>query len=90
MAILGFLTNAAQNPPTALAQDITQLSPAKRCGIGVGSHPGVFKLTYNIAATGVTDLLYLIMLPLERFEEMTFTLIYQGHRAGEGYIYKTF
>ncbi|CAD6569511.1 MAG: hypothetical protein ASARMPREDX12_002702 [Alectoria sarmentosa] len=86
MAILGLLAEAAQYTPGAPLQMMQQVSPSKRCVITVRSFPVPYKVTYGFAAHGLRPLIYWIMLPLEKFEEMTFVLEYDGYRLAEGHI----
>lgn len=86
MAALGLLAGAAQYAPGAPLQSIQQVSPSKRCVITVRSFPVPHQVTYGFVAYGLRPLIYWIMLPLEKFEEMTFVLEYDGYRLAEGHV----
>ena len=86
MAIIGLLADAAQYSPATLVERMAQFSPSKRCLIRLTCFHRPYQLNYGFAARGLGLLIALIMLPLEKFGEMTFQLEYQGYRVGEGVV----
>ena len=90
MGILGLLANAAQYPPARpMAELLHQTSPSGRCEVFLRPLVASFQVTYGFATSGLNGLINLVMLPLEKFGEMTFVLEYQGFRLAEGSIKAT-
>lgn len=86
MAIIGLLADAAQYAPNRPLEAMQQISPSQRCTISLRPFPAPIQATYGFAVRGLRDLIYFIMLQLEKFGEMTFVLEYQGYRLVEGYV----
>lgn len=86
MAILGLAADAAQYRPNTPLKDVQQESPSKKCEIALRPLVASFQMTYGYATGGLWGLIIFVMLPLEKFGDMTFVLEYQGFGLAEGYI----
>ena len=85
MAVLGILATAAQyDPAKQLMKEMKQVSPSKRCAITLTPTRSWIELSYGKAVIALKLLINLIMLPLEKFGEMEFSVWFLQHKIAQG------
>ena len=86
LAMTGLFADAAQYAPSAWLKTRQQVSSSGKCAISLVPFLAPDLVTFGFATRALTDLIYLVMLPLEKFEEMTFVLEFHRYRMAEGHI----
>ena len=85
MAILGILATAAQyDPAKQPIKEMKQVSPSKRCVITLTPTSNWVELSYSNAVKALNLVLHTVMLPLEKFAEMDFSVWFLDERIGQG------
>ena len=85
MAVLGMLATAAQyDPAKQPIVELKQVSPSKKCAITLTPTPNHYQLSYKHAVIGLYLLINTIMLPLEKFGEMDFSVWFLQHKIARG------
>ena len=85
MSVLGMLATAAQyDPATQPIKELKQMSPSKRCDIILTPTRNSVELNYANAVTGLNVLIDAIMLPLEKFGEMDFSVWFLEYKIAQG------
>lgn len=84
MAVLGILATAAQyNPAKQPIKELRQVSPSKRCAITLTPTRNWVELSYANAVNGLNLLINTVMLPLEKFGEMDFSVWFLREKIGQ-------
>ena len=85
MAVLGMLATAAQyHPAMGPITELKQVSPSKRCAITLAPTRSWVEFNYACAVHGLNLLINTIMLPLEKFGEMDFSVWFLQQKVGQG------
>ena len=85
MAVLGILATAAQYDQAKQPIDkLQQVSPSKKCVITLTPTHNRVEINYSAAVAGMVLLIKAIMLPLEKFEEMDFSLWFLQYEIAKG------
>ena len=85
MAVLGILATAAQyHPAMQPITELKQVSPSKRCAITLMPTRNWVQFNYADAVNGLNLLISTIMLPLEKFGEMDFSVWFLREKVGQG------
>ena len=85
MAVLGILATAAQyDPAMQPIKELKQVSPSNRCAITLMATRNWVEFNYADAVNGLNLLINTIMLPLEKFGEMDFSVWFIQEKVGQG------
>ena len=85
MAVLGILATAAQyHPAMQPIKELKQVSPSKRCAITLMPTRDWVEFNYADAVNGLNLLVNTIMLSLEKFGEMSFSVWFLREKVGQG------
>ena len=87
MAILGLLGEIAQSDHAEPIEKVKQVSPSKKCAVTLDHNDEYYSLIYLDAVIALSQLVFAIMLPLEKFETMDFWVLFEGHRIARGSIF---
>ena len=84
MAVLGILATAAQyDPAQQPIKELKQVSPSKRCAITLTPTPNWVELSYSNAVKALNLVLHTVMLRLEKFREMEFSVWFLDEKIGQ-------
>lgn len=85
ITILGILATAAPyNPAQQPKHQLKQVSPSKTCAIRLTPELNRVELSYANVVVGLNLLISAIMLPLEKFGEMDFSLLFLKQEIARG------